>query len=469
MKIKAFLPLILITILICPIFISKAWLISKIKTETKYNNCIENIKENSSLWNNLIEKNIKYTQELIYELEKNFNLEELYTIFSFYSYYLDHISLKEENIVKKENIAFVWEIMWCQSSSYSKSKINNDNLLKSLNKFYKIFWGVFISYVKKDDNINLTVKNSFFTLNSINISNNDNNNYTINDFEKYLEKTQTDAFLIYKDNKIIYEKYFNWANKDTIFKSYSVWKSIWAVLIGKLVESWKIDINKPVSQYLWNWWSNSDIIKEKEITIRDLITMTSWLNNNLSYEYNPWEKWFYNNSAYHEIYDIIEKVTWKTRWEYANEVLFSKAEMHDTKFSVWWKTYLFTARDLLNFGKYIISEWYFNKSSWYYYNMLNTSQNLNPSYWYFWWLNGKSYYITPDKDELNKWPLIPNAPSDMVAALWLWGQKLYIVPSQDLIIVRLLKKTSQTDMASSRIDNETWWEINKLIKSKNLF
>ena len=73
----------------------------------------------------------------------------------------------------------------------------------------------------------------------------------------------------------------------------------------------------------------------------------------------------------------------------------------------------------------------------YYNEMINTSQNLNPSYGYLWWLNGKPSYLVPGLQIPFPGPLMPHAPLHMYSALGKNGQFINIVPSQNLVLVRM--------------------------------
>lgn len=49
-----------------------------------------------------------------------------------------------------------------------------------------------------------------------------------------------------------------------------------------------------------------------------------------------------------------------------------------------------------------------------------------------------------------------NAPEDLFASLGKNDQKLYIVPSQNLVVVRMGKDTGGTALGPSGFDNELW-------------
>ena len=114
-----------------------------------------------------------------------------------------------------------------------------------------------------------------------------------------------------------------------------------------------------------------------------------------------------------------------------------------------------------------------NKGSWntnqilmdqnYFTEMTNTSQDLNKSYGYLWWLNGKTNFRVPTLEIEFIGELITDAPNDLIAGLGKNDQKLYIVPSQNLVIVRLGDDTGENLLGPSSFDNELWVRINALI------
>ena len=106
----------------------------------------------------------------------------------------------------------------------------------------------------------------------------------------------------------------------------------------------------------------------------------------------------------------------------------------------------------------IVSENFLNEST-------NTSQNINQAYGYLWWLNGKSSYHLPQTQFQFNGTLIPNAPTDMFAALGKNDQKIYVSPSKKLVIVRMgdVANPDYPTFALSGFDNELWGRINALI------
>ena len=88
---------------------------------------------------------------------------------------------------------------------------------------------------------------------------------------------------------------------------------------------------------------------------------------------------------------------------------------------------------------------------------------LNPSYGYLTWLNGKSHHMLPTVQLSFAGPLAPNAPSDMYAALGKNDQKIYVSPSQKLVVIRMGDSAGNTQLALSGFDNELWGKLKTII------
>ena len=60
--------------------------------------------------------------------------------------------------------------------------------------------------------------------------------------------------------------------------------------------------------------------------------------------------------------------------------------------------------------------------------------------------------------------LVPNAPEDMVAAMGKDEQRIYIIPSKDIVIIRMGEATESGDnFALSSFDNIFWEKFNEVI------
>jgi CubicO group peptidase (beta-lactamase class C family) len=91
-----------------------------------------------------------------------------------------------------------------------------------------------------------------------------------------------------------------------------------------------------------------------------------------------------------------------------------------------------------------------------------TSQTINQSYGYLWWLNGKSSYRLPQSQFQFSGSIIPSAPSDTYAALGKNDQKIYVVPSKKMVVIRMGDAADAVNMALSDFDDVLWQKINAL-------
>ena len=116
---------------------------------------------------------------------------------------------------------------------------------------------------------------------------------------------------------------------------------------------------------------------------------------------------------------------------------------------------------ILNKGKWenttILNETYCNEAT-------NTSQNINLGYGYLWWLNGKSSYHLPQSQLQFNGTLIPTGPIDMFMALGKNDQKIYVIPSKKMVVIRMgdVVNPSNPAFALSGFDEELWAKISAL-------
>jgi CubicO group peptidase (beta-lactamase class C family) len=102
------------------------------------------------------------------------------------------------------------------------------------------------------------------------------------EFDKFLEETDTVAFLVIKDDTILYEKYFNGYDHDSIVTSFSVTKSFVSALVGIAISEGYIgSIEDPITRYVPELLDIDP--RYGKITLRHLLSMSSGLH----YEEQP--------------------------------------------------------------------------------------------------------------------------------------------------------------------------------------
>ena len=305
---------------------------------------------------------------------------------------------------------------------------------------------------------------------------NTNNKQALIDF---LQEKDTKAFLIVKDGKIAMEEYFGTFEKDSLWYWASAGKTLTAFTVGIAQEKQLLDLNDKTSDYLGEGWTSAPADKENLITIWNQLTMTSGLKDTafdcvtaacLEYEADAGTRWAYHNGPYTLLESVVSEAGGTTFSSFFNTNLRNRIGMN----GFWLSTnglnnvYFSTARSMARFGLLNLNNGVWNDEIIlgdlaFLSEMKNTSQELNKSYGYLWWLNGKESYMVPSLQAVFNGALIPSAPADTYSGLGKNDQKLYIVPSKGLVIIRMGEDSDQSLLGPSSFDNTLWEKISNLI------
>lgn len=247
----------------------------------------------------------------------------------------------------------------------------------------------------------------------------------------------------------------------------SAQKSVVAVLTGMAQERGYLSIEDSVSQYLGQGWSRASATQESAITIRHLLSMTSGLAEDFTFEAAPGTKWFYNTPVYHTTMRVLIAATGLERNPLTVGWISEPLGMVNTSWTPrpWADAAIATglsttARELARFGLMIQSDGKWGDDtiiadSAFLETMLSPSQTVNPAYGYLWWLNGQEFSLAPGTAAARTdGQLIPAAPSDLVAMMGAGDRKLYLVPSLGLIVTRLGYTGGMPDSSF----NNAFWE-----------
>jgi len=267
-------------------------------------------------------------------------------------------------------------------------------------------------------------------------------------------KRTRSVIVIYKD-KIIAEKYAPGIDKNSKILGWSMTKSITATMFGILQKQEKIDINKPAPIAEW---ANDERAK---ITVNDLLHMNSGLEWEEDYTKicdatqmlfqaedmtqsqlhkplvgKPNASWNYSSGTSNLLSGILRK-QFKTHQEYLDfwySALIDKIGMYsmlvetDMAGNYVGSSYSWaTTRDWAKFGLLYLHKGNWNgeqlfDESWAKY-VATPTNGSNGKYGAHFWLNAGGYF--------------PDAPRDMYSANGYQGQKVFIIPSQDLVVVRM--------------------------------
>lgn len=300
----------------------------------------------------------------------------------------------------------------------------------------------------------------------------------IRDLKIFLAQKNTKSFMILVNGRIVMEEYFNGHTSSAEWEWNSSGKTLIATITGIAQQEGLLNINNKVSDYLGTGWTNMSLEKENQITVRHLLTMTSGIDEtrqlvikpNLTYVADAGTRWAYSN-VFQKLINIVAEASNQNFETFFNEKLKSKIGMNGYwNFGTIFTIYHSDTRSMARFGilalnkgkwkdEQVINEAYFTEST-------NTSQSINPSYGYLWWLNGKTNFMIPNQQTVFSGSLVPNAPTDMYAAMGAFDQRIYIIPSKKMVVVRMgnASDPSNPNFAVSGFDNELWGKINAVIK-----
>ena len=170
--------------------------------------------------------------------------------------------------------------------------------------------------------------------------------------ETFLEGTGTQAFLVIRDDTLLYERYFMGYQRDSIVTSLSVAKSFDTTLIGMAVQDGSIkSVDEPITDYIPELAARDE--RFRAITIRHLLLMASGLrfdaerfgslgDDSLTYAFDdlrhlalteteivepPGSRFVYNHYNPLLLGLILERTTGKPVTEYLQEKLWTPLGM----------------------------------------------------------------------------------------------------------------------------------------------
>ncbi len=306
--------------------------------------------------------------------------------------------------------------------------------------------------------INLDTKNEYWPKGS------KNRNITINNVnEEKLNKAidaamaqgNTRAILIAYDTLIKWEKYGAGFNENTPILGWSMSKSITSSLVGMLVKDNKLelDASAPIDE-----WKNDE---RNNITLKNLLQMNSglkWVEDygdiseatimlydkgdigkyaiSVPAEKKPGEEWYYSSGTTNIIQEIIKRQfdNKQNYWDWVYKDFFKRIGMNNTIMETdaagtfigssytyapaqdWARYGLLYLQNGIWFGDTIITPEWVNFTK-------EIAPNSEGEYGAQFWLNQGGHEL-------------PDGPKDTYFADGYQGQRVYIIPSKKLVIVR---------------------------------
>jgi CubicO group peptidase (beta-lactamase class C family) len=295
--------------------------------------------------------------------------------------------------------------------------------------------------------------------------------------DELLTTTGTTAFLVIHDDTILYENYFNGYDAQSTHTSFSMAKSFVSALIGIAIDEGYIkSVDEPITTYLPELLRKDS--RFRNITIRHLLTMSSgiryveggtpWSDDTTTYyapnlrtvalsveiDGEPGKQFHYNNFNPLLLGLILERATGRSVSTYLEQKIWQPLGMeaagswsldstHDG-FEKMESGLNGRARDFAKFGRLFLHRGAWNgrqliPQAWVDESTrVDTTSDPSPSYQYLWW-------VTPRDGQ----------PSHFSARGNL-GQYIYVVPEQNLIMVRF----------GTKYGYEQWPEIFEQVATK---
>ena len=260
------------------------------------------------------------------------------------------------------------------------------------------------------------------------------------------------ALVVIRNGYIVDEWYGSGWDENRRQKGFSVAKSFSSALVGMLIENGAVaSVDTQVAWYVPEWrdWQH------RTVTVRNLLSMNSglywgFINDylilttrpdqnafavGLPMENYPGAIWIYNNSACQVLSELILQTSGMQAADYAHYRLSSQIGMWNASWltdragnTLTYQSVIASAREFAKFGYLYLrqGEWdgvQIVSSDWVL-ESTQPSQSLNPYYGYLWWLNTAG----------GMWP---DAPADAYAALGFQEKRIFVVPSLDIVAVRL--------------------------------
>jgi CubicO group peptidase (beta-lactamase class C family) len=311
-------------------------------------------------------------------------------------------------------------------------------------------------------------------------------------FDDFFDKNKCVAFLIIRNDSILYEKYFNGRNEESFVPSFSAAKSFVSALVGIAIGEGKIkNVDQSITDYL------PELLKADErfskITIKDLLNMRSgilftesYLNpfgnvaksyygrnllaqmNILKIKEDPDKRFDYVSMNTQLLSFIVERATGKKLPDYLDEKIWQPLGMeYDATWSIDSKKHKEAkafcglnarARDFAKFGRLYLNKGNWNGKQIVPEDWVDASTTVNKTtqnffYTYQWWHNveRKNLSDTINKNGISRISTYTDKdgktfqylqkPMNDFFANGLLGQFIYVYPEKNVIIVRLGKNS----------------------------
>jgi CubicO group peptidase (beta-lactamase class C family) len=289
----------------------------------------------------------------------------------------------------------------------------------------------------------------------------------LEDVASYCDQHKCGAVVVVRHGRIVWERYWAGWDENSTDNSWSMAKSMTDALVGIAISEGKIKgVDESAADFIPEWRGT----RKEEITVGNLLSMTSGLLWNEDYYedsdvismitsydqtayaisrprfHDPGDDWYYSSGDTQLFSAIIKAATGMEAGQYAQEKLFGPIGMKGARWATdeAGHTLTFccvytTARNFARFGYLFLRDGRWNDEQvvpedWVE-ESIQPSQWENSGYGYYWWLLH-----------------FPDVPQDMFYADGFQTKRIYVIPSLDIVAVRI------------GADDDKTWDDNAFLK-----
>lgn len=310
---------------------------------------------------------------------------------------------------------------------------------------------------------------------------------------KELEDYGSIGFFVVKDGEALWEYYWDGYSEESLTNSFSMSKSVVTMLLGKAIEQGYIQsLDQPITDFLTEF--KDDALAQK-CTVGDLSAMTSGYDWSEDYYgvFNPTAKAYYGNNIEKQMLSrkfilepgghfnylssdtqllaiVLQRAVGVSISQYLQEEFWQPMGMEK---DAYWskdrkdgmeKAYCCLNSNVRDFAK--LGQLLLKQGNWHGKQILDSAfveKMVTP--------NAKAFNSgEPQKYGYSIWMDTEHQPN-FYGLMGHLGQRVIVVPSEDLVIVRLGHEKDARDENRGFLDNDTYYfvdEVMKMLKENNL-
>jgi CubicO group peptidase (beta-lactamase class C family) len=274
---------------------------------------------------------------------------------------------------------------------------------------------------------------------------------------------------VYRHGCLADQSRLDTVTSQSAFDGWSMTKTVTALAVGRAVTLGRLDIDRPIGRL----YPEADAAHAR-LTPRQLLTMTSGLHRNwvrelspqanrvrdalsLPFDHRPGTKWEYAQSAVSLLANVVERAVGQDVQDFAHAELFGRVGIPRDAWN--WdrdregNTEGWAHLQMRNGAWAKLGQLLMQRGRWQgrqlisrsYIRQMTSPGRTNNAYGFLVWLNRGGSYVLPNVEgpDEGRGQIIPAGPRDMMLMAGSGEQRTYMIPSRDLVIVRLGERGSR--------------------------